>query len=120
TPGIWPPHVGDLARLFPVLGRVPGLARPLSDADSRSGLEVRRNAVQALRDLLMQLGRQQRLVIFLDDVHWGDVDSAMLLHQVLAPPRPPPLLLLLAYRDDEAAASPFLRELRALDATAAR
>jgi serine/threonine protein kinase len=117
TAGIWPEHVHELTRLFPVLGRVPGFGRGGSDEiDPKSALELRRDAVQALRQLLGELSRQQRIVLLLDDVHWGDVDSAVLLHQLLAPPGAPPMLVLLAYNSDEAEASPFLHELRALDA----
>ncbi|HEX4456880.1 MAG TPA: protein kinase, partial [Polyangia bacterium] len=124
TGNAWPADVADLARLFPVLGRVPGFV-PSADAkagardDGRSALEVRRSAVEALRELLRELGRQQNVVMLLDDVHWGDVDSAVLLHQLLEPPNPPPLLLLLTYRNEDGESSPFLRELRALTAASA-
>jgi hypothetical protein len=116
----WPEHVGDLARLFPVLGRVPGFQRASNGSDGRGALEVRRGAVQSLRDLLHVLGRQQRIVMFLDDVQWGDADSPVVLHQLMAPPDPPPLLIIVSYRGDEAETSQFLRELRALDAASAR
>ncbi len=118
----WPRAVADLARLFPVLGRVPGFVTAnAGDApdDGRSALEVRRSAVEALRELLRDLGKEQHVVMLLDDVHWGDVDSAVLLHQLLEPPNAPPLLLLLTYRNEDGESSPFLRELRALAATAA-
>jgi serine/threonine protein kinase/tetratricopeptide (TPR) repeat protein len=127
TAHAWPRAVADLTRLFPVLGRVPGFVMPASKMgpagepldDGRSALEVRRSAVEALRELLRELGREQHVVMLLDDVHWGDVDSAVLLHQLLESPDAPPLLLLLTYRNEDGESSPFLRELRALAAASA-
>jgi eukaryotic-like serine/threonine-protein kinase len=105
-----PEDAWALARLFPVLERVPGLGRaaeqPIDDPQG-----VRRRAFVALRALLASLTRRQPLVVFVDDVHWGDVDSAALLLELLRPPDAPPMLLVMTYRDSEAQTSPFLVEL---------
>lgn len=113
-----PAGMADLAALFPVLRRLGPLERTAGDS-RHSAVEVRRRAFAALRELLARVGRQRPVVLFLDDVHWGDVDSVGLLHTLLLPPEPPAVLLLLTYRPDEAAASPFLRAFEALPASAA-
>jgi serine/threonine protein kinase/tetratricopeptide (TPR) repeat protein len=108
-----PPPAGAwaLGRLFPVLKRVAGFEPPAEETrEDPQG--VRRLAFGALRELLHSLAQRQPLVVFVDDVHWGDVDSANLLLDLLRPPNAPPLLLVMTFRDDEAKTSPFLVEVR--------
>ena len=112
-----PPDILDLARLFPVLQGVPAVATtPRRRFEVRDPDEVRRRALACLRALLGRIGATQPLVLCLDDLQWGDVESARLLVEVLGPrddaPPPPALLLVGAYRSDEAAGSALLRELR--------
>ena len=111
------PDTAALAQLFPVLRRAPAIpAETTGGGEDR--LALRRRAFGALRAILSQLAQLGPLVMHLDDVQWGDVDSAMLLVEVIRPPAPPPVLIILGYRDGpEAEAGPFLRYLndRALD-----
>jgi serine/threonine protein kinase/ribosome-associated translation inhibitor RaiA len=106
-----PRDVWALARLFPVLRRVAAI-----DAAPEPMIYdlqyVRRRAFVALRELLTWLGREQPLVLYIDDLQWGDVDSAGLVLEIVRPPHPPPVLLIATYQS-EAHASPFLRELHA-------
>ena len=119
------PHdVWALARLFPVLRRVPSIANmdptsgPASRAKGDEALpgdpnRLRRRAFFAFRELLAALARRQPLVIFVDGVQWGDADSASLLLDLVRPPEAPPLLLVMTYRDEELQTSPFLIQTRA-------
>ena len=96
-----PPQLATLARLFPVLRRVPAIAR--LGADDDPGLaphERRQRAFEALRALLARMAATGPVVLAIDDLHWGDVDSAALLRELLAPPDPPPLLLIACYRSE--------------------
>jgi eukaryotic-like serine/threonine-protein kinase len=107
-----PADAWALARLFPVLRRVPeiGDQREQVFADPHG---VRRRAFGALRELLASLAQRQPTVVYIDDAHWGDADSAALLLDLVRPPNAPPLLLVMTYRGEEAETSSFLSEIRA-------
>jgi eukaryotic-like serine/threonine-protein kinase len=117
-PMVVPNHAWALIRLFPVLKRVPSLAtlaeEPVDDAN-----RVRHEAFGALREILRALARRRPLVLYIDDVQWGDLDSVALLHEVMRPPHAPTVLLVVTYRDEEAATSPFLLEMNERWSTAA-
>ncbi len=102
-----PAGADALARLFPVLRRIPALRDLRGPVADEPGV-ARGRAFAALRELLRSLAGRRPLVVFIDDAHWGDADSAMLLVEVMRPPDPPPILLIAAYRDEEAERSAFL------------
>src|ERR1019366_9005539 len=106
-----PGGVGALARVFPVLRRVPGLANAIDDSAAEPR-ELRGRAFEALRSLLGSLAKRRPLVVYIDDAHWGDADSASLLLALVRAPEAPPMLLLMTYRSNEAAGSVFLNDLR--------
>lgn len=117
-----PSSIADLVRLFPVLGRVPAVAAAVGRgrADAPVSPQARRRrAFDALRQLLGRLAGRRHLVLFIDDVHWGDADSAALLETLVRPPLAPRLLVLATYRSELAAASPFLGAWNARRATLA-
>ena len=104
-----PRHAHALAQLFPVLDRVTAINRrpPLP----RDPSQVRSLAYAALHRLLLGLSQQRPLVLFVDDIHWIDQDSASLLAYLLDRPDPPALLLVGALRSD-LEASPVFAALR--------
>ncbi len=107
------PHdIWALARLFPVLRRVPSIGNMEAEV-AGDPHRMRRRAFFALRELLATLARRQPLVIFVDGVQWGDADSAALVLELVRPPDAPPVLLLMTYRAEELQTSPFLLQVRA-------
>jgi eukaryotic-like serine/threonine-protein kinase len=108
-----PRHVHELTQLFPALTRVGAVANARRRVfESRDGLELRRRAGGALRELLGRLAHDAPVVIFVDDLQWGDLDSAALLRHLLGPPDTPPLLFVAVWRT-EFAQHPTLLDLRA-------
>jgi serine/threonine protein kinase len=100
--GLFPEETTALVRLFPVLARVPEL-EPLGEAnDLPSDLgALRRRAMDALREILARLSRERRLVVFIDDLQWGDADSAPFLRELIHHAEAPHMLLLAAVRAEE-------------------
>ncbi|MCB9665404.1 MAG: AAA family ATPase [Alphaproteobacteria bacterium] len=96
----------ELARVFPVLeGVVP---REGGDSTALDPGAVRTRAFEALRRVLATLAAARPVVLAVDDLQWGDRDSAQVLRVLLAAPDPPPLLVVGTYRTQEADASELL------------
>jgi eukaryotic-like serine/threonine-protein kinase len=98
---VLPRDILSLARLFPVLRRVAPGSEAAGDR-ARDPQEQRRRGLAALRELLATLGARQPVLIVVDDFQWSDVESAILLDDILGPPDPPRGLLVLCYRSDAA------------------
>ena len=108
---VLPAEVWALARLFPVLRRVAAIDASEEPAVADLGY-MRRRAFAALRELFARLGALHPVVVYIDDLQWGDVDSAALILEIVRPPSPPPILIVTAYQE-EAQSSAVLRELLA-------
>ncbi len=108
-----PPNVAALARLFPVLLRVPAIAKLARTAVIASEpQELRKQAFQAFRQVLCALASRYPLVMFIDDLQWGDLDSAYFLRDLFDPPNTAPLLLILSFRAEDQESNEVLNILR--------
>ncbi|MCZ7683964.1 MAG: serine/threonine-protein kinase [Sandaracinaceae bacterium] len=115
-----PRGVGDVVRAFPALARVPTFERaatPLSEVPDPQ--EQRRLAIEGFGDLLRKLAADREVVVFIDDLQWGDRDSATVVARLLEMPDVP-VLWLGTYRTDEAASSAYLSYLSAARSDATR
>jgi len=103
-------EAGLVARLFPVLMRVPAVRRAAAKAPELSNLqELRSRAFAALRALFVRLGERQPQVLLIDDLQWADTDSLALLADLLHPPGAPSLLLIVTTRRETDALEPLTR-----------
>jgi hypothetical protein len=90
-----------LARIFPVLQRIPAMARMLGkEPPIPSPHELRARAFSVLREILGRLAEQRPLVLFTDDLQWADADSLALLSDVMRAPLAPALLFIATIRTD--------------------
>ena len=110
---VLPHDVVALPRLFPVMLRVPAIAKACREREPAISEPVllRRLAFEVLRALLVRIADRRRLVISIDDLQWADLDGALLLEELLRPPDAPPLLTVVSFRSEEVAGKPFLRKL---------
>lgn len=108
-----PPDVHHLVRAFAALGTVftslPEEANDNAATASADAQQSRRRAYRALKVLLRNMSRVRPLVLLIDDLQWGDVDSARVLEELLTGADRPPFLLVGAYRSETS--QPFLRDL---------
>ena len=102
-----------LTRLFPVLAPLALLARgERAVPPSPDPQELRRRAFGALRELLARMGTRHPLVLVIENLQWGDMDSAALLSTLLRDPDPPAMFVALSYRTGEGEATPAFRTLQ--------
>ncbi len=109
---LMPRHRQVLPRLFPAFSKLIPFASSIPDEDL--GLD-RSRAFRAFAELVGRLSDRTRLVLFIDDLHWGDLDSALLMRELFEGQEPPLLTVLGTYRPEEAGDSAFFRELSSLE-----
>ncbi|HZY59752.1 MAG TPA: AAA family ATPase, partial [Candidatus Binataceae bacterium] len=113
---LMPDDLAALTRLFPVLQEWQTVGDTSPELANASDLqELRRRGFAAFRQLLDRVAMRQPLVLFIDDLQWGDEDSADLLSDLIKGSCAP-LLLVACYRSEEADSSPLLRRLTPLRA----
>src|SRR4051812_8386396 len=109
---LMPRDVGALTRLFPILRRVEVVAQaryrvpPAGNAQ-----ELRRRGFAAFRELIERLSDRHSVVMVIDDLQWGDEDSAALLVDLLRTSDPPAVLFIACYRYEEMFSSASARTL---------
>ena len=108
---VTPHDLRALLRFLPALERVPWPAprsgRPALYSDPS---ELRRQAIDALRELFDRISDRRGVLLTLDDSQWLDADSASVLRAIVGASRAPRLLLVLTRRprEDRAAPHPFV------------
>lgn len=118
--GFLPRHIHVLALLFPTLARVDVIRERSKGRLPDDPQELRRLAVGALRELLGAIADSYPVVVTVDDLQWGDLDSASLLQQILKAPDAPPILLVTTHRTQDVERSPCLQLLLQTDFAGAR
>jgi serine/threonine protein kinase/tetratricopeptide (TPR) repeat protein len=112
---VLPKEILALAQVFPVLKRVEIVRtvrrRSPVALDPRS---LREQATLGLKEMLARIAMRQPLVLFIDDLQWGDVDSARLLTEILRGQGRPAMLLICTYRSTDRDRSPGLAMLLGL------
>lgn len=94
------PHPGnaDLIALFPVLADALDRASDVHARDASPRGRLRR-AADALRELLDRCAAGRTIILSIDDLQWGDADSAAFLHEFFQELPATPVLLLGAHRE---------------------
>ena len=108
------PHdVQTMLRVFASLAQVEAIVpvrpKPIDILDSE---ELRKRAFAGLLELLSRLADKSPLVVMIDDVQWGDLDSVAFLGNLLKESSPPSLLFIASFRSEDADTSPFLQSWR--------
>jgi eukaryotic-like serine/threonine-protein kinase len=116
---VLPQDIQPLAVVFPVLRAFVPLANVQPIPDLRAE-ELRRLAIAALVQLLGSLGGLSPLILWIDDLQWGDEDSVLILKELMRQANPPLLLLLLSYRTEDIADNSILQAVRAHKINGAR
>jgi hypothetical protein len=105
-----PDDVPALLRAFPVVGQLAEAAGGI-EVGGRDGGDWQRRALAGVKQLLSRLAHYVRLVIYVDDLQWGDTDSVPLLAELIGRPSIP-VLFIATFRSEELDSSPVLRVLQ--------
>ncbi|MDP9341647.1 MAG: AAA family ATPase [Actinomycetota bacterium] len=104
-------HGGEVSRLFPeVAERIGAVEEPLAT----SGEAERFRLFEALDGWLQSMASRSPVLLVLDDLHWADRASLLLLQHLMRALRPTSLLVVATYRDTDLAGSELARALPGL------
>ncbi len=106
-----PKHVNALAHVFPVLQWLVETQAEWVVSPGLDPIQVRREAYDALRELLRRLATERPVVMVVDDLQWGDAESALALQELLQQPGQPGVLLIATFRTDDIALDAFIGSL---------
>jgi tetratricopeptide (TPR) repeat protein len=81
----------------------PGVARSAHDEAPVGGAEARKLGFVAFRRALKALADRAPTVLWIDDAHWGDIDSGALVAEALRAPDAPAILVLFTVRSGTSA-----------------
>ncbi|MBT3217864.1 MAG: protein kinase [Proteobacteria bacterium] len=98
----------DSKHRFPVLESRPTEPAGPGVNGEIDPVELRQRAFQASADFLANICRKQPIIFFLDDVQWGDLDSARLLSAWLQRLQRHSILVIVSYRSEDEESSEFL------------
>jgi serine/threonine protein kinase len=99
---VLPVDAAALARVFPVLDRVPAIARaPRRALQTVDAQRLRTRAFAALRELLARAADRHPVVLFLDDFQWADDESLALLRDLVRGDPSPSMLVVVTFRDED-------------------
>ena len=109
---VLPLEIEPMCRIFPALLEIRAIERNRS---SRSAYgdprEQRQQGLSSLREMLCRIARWEKLVLFVDDLQWGDADTAVLFRELMRRGQAPQSLFIGTYRSEEAD-SECLRQIR--------
>ncbi len=98
---IIPDQASYLRQIFPVLNRCKSIRRlPPPEDPATSPSVVRRLALLALRRIITAITSRIPLLIYIDDIQWGDSESLTVLETILHAPAGSPVHLLVSHRKD--------------------
>lgn len=87
-----------LKRLFPVFGKVNVASKQREVTEEEEGLTLRHLAFDALAEILGRLAARQKVVLFIDDLHWADDESLQLLQHICTRQTSPGVLVVATVR----------------------
>ncbi|MEW6729762.1 MAG: protein kinase [Acidobacteriota bacterium] len=99
-----------LTHIFPSLCQLQAFNPIIREKiDVTNPYQLKQYFFSALRNLVEQLAKQKLLILFIDDLQWGDYDSIVWLTDLLNSKTSPALMLICSYRKEEILDRPFLR-----------
>ncbi|MEQ1824723.1 MAG: AAA family ATPase [Pirellula sp.] len=97
---VLPVNTDLLCQVFPVLEEVAKRSRMKTRSPSRMGdpREQKQKGINALRELISRLAQFSSVLIFIDDLHQGDEETAAIFRALLPSDDAPNILFLATYR----------------------